>query len=84
MPETQDQARALARPKRKQDNALAVPVELLDELGVPEEDRLQFLLTLDKLARDLTASPQEELKWRLNAQLRGDNPGHPVNWRGLN
>lgn len=56
---------------------------LLDELQVPEADREEFLATLDKLARDLTSSPAQELKWRLNAQLRGDDPGQPVNWRGL-
>jgi len=28
-------------------------------------------------------SPRSELKWRLNAQLKGHDPGKPVNWRGL-
>ena len=26
---------------------------------------------------------QEELKDRLNSQLKGRNPGAPINWRGL-
>ena len=57
--------------------------QLLDELGVPEQDRQEFVINLDKAARALTQNPQQELKWRLNAQLRGDDPGQPVNWRGL-
>lgn len=28
-------------------------------------------------------TPQQELLDRLNAQLRGDDPGQPENWRGL-
>lgn len=26
---------------------------------------------------------QEELKWRLNQRLKGEDPGLPVNWKGL-
>lgn len=56
---------------------------LLDELGIPEEDRAQFLETVDKAARALTSDPAQELMFRLNARLRGDDPGTSVNWKGL-
>lgn len=58
-------------------------VQLLGELGIAEEDQVQFLLNVDKAARALTSDPQQELLFRLNARLRGDDPGKPVNWRGL-
>lgn len=56
---------------------------LLDEWGIPHDQRASFVEAVDKAARALTSSPAEELKWRLNAQLRGDDPGKPINWRGL-
>lgn len=28
-------------------------------------------------------SSKTELLWRLNRRLKGQNPGAPVNWRGL-
>ena len=62
---------------------LVMPTALLDELGVPEAERMSFMLNLDKAARALTSDPQQELLFRLNARLRGDDPGKPVNWRGL-
>jgi hypothetical protein len=64
------------------DTMTAVPVALLDELGIPEEDRMQFLLNVGAAARALTASPKDELLWRVNAWCRGDDPGPSVNWPG--
>jgi len=61
---------------------VVLPHALLDELGIAEDDRLAFMLNLDKAARALTSSPKQELQWRLNARLRGDDPGPSVNWAG--
>lgn len=57
---------------------------VMDQLGVAPGARLQFMAQWGKLTKALTANPQEELKFRLNARLRGDDPGTPVNtqyWR---
>lgn len=43
----------------------------------------EFIRNVGEAARLLTSSPAKELQWRLNAQLRGEDPGKPVNWRGL-
>ncbi|UYM26634.1 hypothetical protein SEA_BAUER_85 [Arthrobacter phage Bauer] len=31
----------------------------------------------------VTAGPRQELMWRLNQTLKGEDPGRPVNWKGL-
>jgi len=47
------------------------------------EDALdEFMNHWREAAEALTASPAEELRWRLNTQLQGEDPGQPVNWRG--
>lgn len=61
---------------------LEVPTALLDELGIAEEDREQFLINVGAAASALTSSPKDELRWRLNAWCRGDDPGPSVNWPG--
>lgn len=52
-------------------------------MGVEEDQVDEFVRAWSSATAALTASPKEELLFRLNAQLRGDDPGQPVNWRGL-
>lgn len=66
-----------------------------DLLAVIEETKdgvnrlaAQFEMTTDRIEEIRrnwlkARSPKTELKWRLNRRLKGQNPGTPVNWRGL-
>lgn len=54
-----------------------------ESLGVAADAMDEFVQHWRQATEALTATPSEELKWRLNAQLQGEDPGQPVNWRGL-
>lgn len=49
----------------------------MKELGKVTDE--QFLRAWAKLAESYTATPQDELKFRLNASLAGEDPGQPMN-----
>jgi len=47
------------------------------------EEAAEAFGMLAKMLGESYSSPQEELKFRLNTMLQGDDPGQPVNWRGI-
>lgn len=57
--------------------------ELGAAMGLSAEAMAEFVANVDKAAQAMTADPKKELLWRLNARLIGEDPGRPVNWRGL-
>ncbi len=59
-------------------------VQAMRELGIAAEEQALFLDSWVAATEGLLHSPQEELLFRLNATLRGDDPGEPFNlayWR---
>jgi len=57
--------------------------QFAEAMGMSAEAMEEFVGNVDRAAQKLTESPREELRYRLNAQLLGEDPGKPVNWRGL-
>lgn len=57
--------------------------ELGTAAGLAGDALEEFIHHWRQATEALTASPAEELKWRLNQRLQGEDPGQPVNWRGL-
>jgi len=54
-----------------------------DRLGQLLSDETAFGEEPDWDARAFLLGPQAELLARMNAHVRGIDPGEPVNWRGL-
>ena len=53
-------------------------VEIALQYGATPEQAAGFAEAM----RSQDMGPKAELLWRLNTQLRGEDPGQPNNWRG--
>lgn len=51
-------------------------------LGVVGDIADTFVSSWARVTEDLVAAPRNELRYRLNARLRGEDPGQPENWPG--
>ena len=51
-------------------------------LGVAAEALDAFVEQWDASAQAILEAPKQELLYRLNSQVRGIDPGQPVNWPG--
>jgi len=51
-------------------------------LGVAADDVDAFVQQWEASAQAIVEAPKQELLYRLNAQVRGIDPGQPVNWPG--
>lgn len=60
-------------------------IAILQEAFKAEQDDLAAALEADAQERWrlMEAGPKAELLERMNAWVRGEDPGEPVNWKGL-
>lgn len=52
-------------------------------MGVTREAAENLITAWGTTARLLQDDARTELRWRLNEQLQGRDPGKPFNWKGL-